>query len=196
MYLITFRGRGGTMTVDDRRGAELARIIEDTPDQMVFVNLDGKVVRLSSIVSVEPMREDNNAETLRDRNMQEMHKKHLEYEASRLKTANLPAEEKAKIMDIPLTVWFAHTAEKVIPEGVKIEIEARQLAWFKDHPKNAYCNPIAYKDIINRYEKVTEERPRIEKSGGARRIDLLVRSGALSFVERVLQSDNSAANRV
>ncbi len=183
------------MVLDDMRGAQLARTIEESPDQMIFVNLDGKLVRISAILSVEPMREEQRAEDKKSAMMHHLHVLHTEYDKERLRLASQPPQEKAKRMEVANLVWWAYTRQKSIPSELQGAIEARQLAYFKDNPKNAFANPRCYKDIITQY-LLEDERPRVEKNGDIRRIDGLLRQSAMERVESILQADNSAAHNL
>jgi len=155
MYGIYLRSQKEPIFVDNTLGEKLRAdwVASRLPRRVEIGSWTGEAEQIKAIQKDDtPAADDSRAKQLEDK-MQDavdyMREIDQEYWNDRLARMRQPISERAKNMRIPSLVWQAHTAQTSIPDNVKSEIEARQLAYLTENPTKSFANPIAYKDIID-----------------------------------------------
>lgn len=183
-YAIYLRGRREPVVIGDNIGKVIQKNwAEGTLGKVV--NLDGLTFERDMIRAIEAnYRDVEGAEAVKQKStadaQAERAKEKLQWEQTMARKASLPPEEKAKDLNMARQVWWAHTMQMDIPEDIVPEIIERQLLWFRDNQKNAYANPLCYRDIIEKHKRKLETHFTVN---------------AMNFIGRQMMADNARAMR-
>lgn len=174
MYKLIFKGRDiDPIFIDDEKGKQVWQAwVDNKQARMVLGNTafySGDIKQITKVVKTE-------AETARVVDKEE--KQYLDF---REKMLSLSLEKRANIMRIANMVWKSHTKDEM-PENIKAEIKARQLAYFKENPKCIYANPKIYKDLIPKL-KMQREIDNTKPIGN------LVATSMMRLLENIVQTD-------
>lgn len=176
-YKILFKGQIPEEFVEDSRGERLA---EDWQANRLVgkININDNVYDASSIKAVvkgfrNPDREQKNEEYMKE--IVGIRRESEEYFASKQK---LPPEVRSQDTGLAEVLYVASTG-KQMPEEVKEQVRARQLAFFKEHDYFAEAKPTCYRDLIP---------VRAVKKGAATSIMDLLQINTLHFAERVVSN--------
>lgn len=177
MYKIIFKGKDlEPLTVDDQNGKRVWDIwLTNKATKLVLQNTAFNTTDIKTISKM--------AKTKAEKSSFDAHqaKVNAEYHNFRTKMLSLPIEQRAKMLRIAKMVHQALTGTE-LPDDIKPQVEERQLAYFREHPKCVYANPSCYRDLI----AVDEKR---KKDGNFNPASNTVGRSALRMIEEIIRTD-------
>lgn len=178
MYKITIRGQEPVF-VEDKQGKLLWECwteVDGAPKLSTKVVVGNVAFYASDIRSINKVVKSE-AELAPNRN----NVADAEYLEFRQKMLALTVEQRANIMRIPNMIWKSCTKAEM-PEHVKTEIKARQLAYLKENPKCMYANPKVYRELI--------ENPHFRRNiENMSPIQNIIPSAFMRLIENLIQTD-------
>lgn len=179
MYAIFIRGRREPLTCDDYFGRQLKDQWQKGFAENALLEIEEATFPARTIVRIESnwitersQEGEREANTAYYADLAHKHRVFLSLERQKSK------EELSKNLSLPDLVFYAATGHKVPKELVE-EVQARQLAYFKDNPEEIYASPLCYKDLIKTPADIISKEESLP-------IPWAIRTHAMNMVERVI----------